>query len=638
MTSTLITLDLLAAVLAAVAWIAAASTAAARRGDLALGLAVLAVLLTLARVVGVVELAASGWWFVQEKVELELPLQGATAIAAVALAAPELVRAVRRHTKEGVDSPSVVVPLFAAGYAAATGLVITLLIGYPATIGVDLVAVGVVAAAVLVTWKVVDPNPRPVRLGSAGTALVVAVIGVLASFVGTAKADTGGGSPVAYPAASGVSVSSLVGPTAPEPGGTVRRYSLDAKTATITLSSGQRVAAWTFNGQVPGPPISAVQGDLIEVTLHNTDIKQGVTIHWHGYDVPAAEDGAAGLTQNAVEPGSRFVYRFLADQVGTYWYHTHEDSDQGVHMGLYGALVVTPRAPSAGLDLTLPLHTFGSTTAALGADDAIDLRHTAAGTPVRLRLINTDNVTHRITLTGAQYRLVAADGNDLNDPGTLTQTALGLAAGGRYDLEFTMPAAPVALLIDDAQATGLRLAPSATVTQSAFGAIPDTGSWPELDLTAYGKPAGQPIGLTSRFDRTFALVLDRGLAVSDGTPGYDYTINGGAFPDVPTLVVSQGDLVLVTIVNRSLDTHPWHLHGHQVLVLSRGGHPTTGSPLWLDTFEVRPGEVWQVAFRADNPGLWMVHCHNLAHADHGMTLTLAYAGITDPFGGMHHGG
>jgi len=48
--------------------------------------------------------------------------------------------------------------------------------------------------------------------------------------------------------------------------------------------------------------------------------------------------------------------------------------------------------------------------------------------------------------------------------------------------------------------------------------------------------------------------------------------------------------------------------------------------------------VWQVAFRADNPGLWMVHCHNLAHADHGMTLTLAYAGITDPFGGMRHGG
>jgi FtsP/CotA-like multicopper oxidase with cupredoxin domain len=633
MTATLITLDLLAAVLAAVAWIGAGSTAAARRGDLALGLAALAVVLTLARIAGVAVLAGSGWWFVQEKVELELPLQGATAIGAVALAAPELVRSIRRHTKDGVDSPRVVVPLFAAGYAAAAGLAITLLIGFPATVGVDLVTVGVVAAAALVTWKVVDPNPRPVRLGSAGTALVVAVIGVLASFVGTAKADTGGGSPVTYPAASGVSVSSLVGPTTPEPGGTVRSYTLDAKTATITLSSGQRVAAWTFNGQVPGPPITAVQGDLIEVTLHNTDIKQGVTIHWHGYDVPAAEDGGAGLTQNAVGPGGRFVYRFLADQVGTYWYHTHEDSYQGIHMGLYGALVVAPRAPATGLDLTLPLHTFGSTTA-LGTDDAIDLQHTAAGAPVRLRLINTDNVTHRITLAGTQYRLAAADGHDLNGPGTLAQTALRLAAGGRYDLEFTMPAAPVAMLIDDDQATGLRLTPAPAVKSTS---PPDTGSWPDLDLTTYGRPTGAPISLSSRFDRKFTLVLDRGIAVADGTLGYDYTINGEAFPAVPTLVVRQGDLVLLTIVNRSLDTHPWHLHGHQVLVLSEDGHPTTGSPLWLDTFEVRPGEVWQVAFRADNPGLWMVHCHNLAHADHGMTLTLAYAGITDPFGGMHHG-
>ncbi len=36
-------------------------------------------------------------------------------------------------------------------------------------------------------------------------------------------------------------------------------------------------------------------------------------------------------------------------------------------------------------------------------------------------------------------------------------------------------------------------------------------------------------------------------------------------------------------------------------------------------------------FRADNPGLWMYHCHNLDHAAAGMDLMLAYEGVTTPF-------
>jgi len=38
-----------------------------------------------------------------------------------------------------------------------------------------------------------------------------------------------------------------------------------------------------------------------------------------------------------------------------------------------------------------------------------------------------------------------------------------------------------------------------------------------------------------------------------------------------------------------------------------------------------------VAFRADNPGIWMDHCHNLNHAAAGMTLHLSYEGVTTPF-------
>ncbi|WUH89166.1 multicopper oxidase family protein [Streptomyces sp. NBC_00433] len=634
MTANLITFDLVAVVLTAAAWLAAGTTAASRLSLPAAALTALGLLLTVARVGLTVVLGASGgWWFVQEKAVLELPLQCVTAVAAAVLSAPRLTRAARARTALDGDTTAVSVPLFAAGYAAAASLVVTLLLGYPTTTAVALVTVAVVALAVVVTWRLLDSRPRGVMLSAGGTAVVVGLVGVLTTFAGTPKTDAGGGPAVAYPAAKGVSVASLTGPASPRPGGTVRRYTLDARTATVTLASGKRVAAWTFDGKVPGPPVTAVQGDLVEVTLHNVDIATGVSIHWHGYDVPAAEDGAAGLTQEAVTPGHSFVYRFLADQVGTYWYHTHQDSNQGVQKGLYGSLVVAPRqAKAAPTDLTLPFHTFDG-TAVIGDRDGVDTRSAAPGSPVRLRVINTDNVTHRFTLAGAPYKLVAADGNDLNTPGTLTRTALSLAAGGRYDLQLTMPKGSVALLADDDKTGGLRLVPGG----GKAAAPPDTTTWPDLDLTAYGRPAAQPVTAKSDFDRRFTLVLDQGLSLSGRTKGRDWTVNGHAFPDVPTLVVRKGDLVEMTVVNRSLATHPWHLHGHSVYVLSRNGDPVTGSPLKLDTFDVKPGEVWKVAFTADNPGLWMVHCHNLVHASKGMSLNLAYEGITEPFdmAGMH---
>ena len=54
------------------------------------------------------------------------------------------------------------------------------------------------------------------------------------------------------------------------------------------------------------------------MTLRNADIDDGVTPHWHGYDVACGEDGAPGVTQPVVTPGEEFVYHFRADQVGTY--------------------------------------------------------------------------------------------------------------------------------------------------------------------------------------------------------------------------------------------------------------------------------------------------------------------------------
>ena len=67
---------------------------------------------------------------------------------------------------------------------------------------------------------------------------------------------------------------------------------------------GQPIRGFTVNGTSPGPEIRARQGQLLEVHLHNESVADGVTLHWHGVDVPNAMDGVAGVTQDAVPVGS----------------------------------------------------------------------------------------------------------------------------------------------------------------------------------------------------------------------------------------------------------------------------------------------------------------------------------------------
>jgi FtsP/CotA-like multicopper oxidase with cupredoxin domain len=601
-TAALLTFDLVLLVLAAAGFFGAAVAATTGRPRLALAGAAGAAVASLARVGTIAGLAGAGWWFVQDKVTVTGPLLLAGLVAAA-----------------GRRNP---VGYFAAGYAAVAGIVVTELFGYPATWSEGLIAAALVGAATLVTQRVTAPPGSTARAGLA-VVLALGVVGAGLAFVPSNPVEE---TPVT--AGPTVALAGLVGPQTPDPGGSIRTFALTAGTHESVLKSGTPVDAWTFNGQLPGPALTATQGDLVEVTLHNTDIADGVTLHWHGYDVPAGEDGVPGLTQDAVRPGGSFVYRFVARQAGTYWYHTHEVSDRGVRKGLFGTFVVTPRAPVDEEDLTIPVHTFQGRLA-FGDHDAKWAVDVAPGRRVRLRIVNTDNGPHVFGLDGTPYTVTAVDGDDLSGPAPVTGTSLRLPAGGRYDVTFTMPGTGVALVAAGATASGLRL--------GAYpGTPPDPAAQPQLDLLRYGTPAATPFGAGSHFDDDFTMVLDRGLSL-DGGLKYAYTVNGHAFPDIPTQVVREGDLVRMTVANRSGDTHPWHLHGHKVLVLARNGRRPQGSPLWMDTFDVRPGEVWQVAFKADNPGLWMNHCHNLAHAGQGMALHLAYAGVTSAFHGGHPG-
>jgi FtsP/CotA-like multicopper oxidase with cupredoxin domain len=72
----------------------------------------------------------------------------------------------------------------------------------------------------------------------------------------------------------------------------------------------------------------------------------------------------------------------------------------------------------------------------------------------------------------------------------------------------------------------------------------------------------------------------------------------------------------VTFVNTTMMWHPVHLHGHTFAVGDGGARK--------DTAIVLPGQTLTADFDADNPGRWMVHCHNVYHAEGGMMTLLGY--------------
>jgi FtsP/CotA-like multicopper oxidase with cupredoxin domain len=151
-----------------------------------------------------------------------------------------------------------------------------------------------------------------------------------------------------------------------------------------------------------------------------------------------------------------------------------------------------------------------------------------------------------------------------------------------------------------------------------------------VDLLHYGTPA--PLGFDpATAARSFSYAIGRRPGFVDGRPGLWWTVNGHLFPDMPMFTVAQGDVVRMHITNTSGEVHPMHLHGHRMVVLARDGVAASGSPWWVDSLGVGDGESYDVAFVADNPGIWSDHCHNLIHARDGLIVHLMYAGVTPSY-------
>jgi FtsP/CotA-like multicopper oxidase with cupredoxin domain len=425
-----------------------------------------------------------------------------------------------------------------------------------------------------------------------------------------------------------------------------RAMTLGADTAPTPL--------WLY-GDVPFPVYRLRLGESLDATLTNR-LSEHTSIHWHGVRGPNAMDGVPYVTQLPVQPGESFSYRFTPPDAGTYFFHPHCDTSAQFGRGLAGILIVEDEG-SANFDddivcvlkdwrlakdgTFLPFITTegagrGGTYGTLRTVNGLAAPEIAvpAGADIRLRLVNVDSTrVGDIGIEGADGHIIAIDGNPLA-PFALESWRLGPAM--RIDLALRTPqAGGKVALVDYFAQTPVTLA-----TLVAQGAPKRSGAFMPVAL-APSKRSEPDLGHAERHELKLSasaaatdyagpaeLVLPDGRKIDlldslCSTSRTMWAIDGKTWPQMghenlppPLLTLSRGTTVRIELANTTPHVHPMHLHGHsfKLLSMSKLQRPEH----WADTVLVMPEERVEIAFVADNPGNWMIHCHIIEHQDTGM--------------------
>jgi iron transport multicopper oxidase len=120
-------------------------------------------------------------------------------------------------------------------------------------------------------------------------------------------------------------------------------------------------------------------------------------------------------------------------------------------------------------------------------------------------------------------------------------------------------------------------------------------------------------------------------AATTGTSNNNTIVYG----DINPFIVNYGDIVEIVLNNLDGAIHPFHLHGHQFQVLDR---PRSGTGSWpgrdvnypaqppmRDTVAVNPNSYVVLRYVANNPGVFLFHCHIEWHVEMGLTATIIEA-------------
>jgi FtsP/CotA-like multicopper oxidase with cupredoxin domain len=235
------------------------------------------------------------------------------------------------------------------------------------------------------------------------------------------------------------------------------------------------------------------------------------------------------------------------------------------------------------------------------------------GKKVRLRIINAGaDTAYRVALGGHKLTITHTDGYPIQHQQV---DALLIGMGERYDVLVTLGDGvfPLVALAEGKNQTGMAL------VRTGSGSVPSVAVRPsELNgmiMTASQLNAADDVRLkTAKTDVTHQVKITGSMAK------YNWSINGKKFdmanPTANPLRIQEGQRVRLDFVNDTTMWHPMHLHGHT--------YQLGGSGPRKDTTIVLPKKQVSVFFDADNPGEWLLHCHNAYHGEAGMMALVAY--------------
>lgn len=453
---------------------------------------------------------------------------------------------------------------------------------------------------------------------------------------------------------------------------------------TILSPDGFERYTLNFNGTIPGPTLTADWGDTLKIHVTNKLENNGTSVHWHGIRQKGSleYDGVPGVTQCPIAPGDTLTYEFQATQYGTSWYHSHFSLQYA--NGLLGPLIINgPATANYDEDLgPVFLSDWGhadafdlwDTTAALGfpptlENGLINGKNTfdnggsrsefffSSGTSYRLKVVNTAVDGYiRFAVDNHTMTVIA---NDLVPIVPYEADSILIAIGQRYDV-----------IINATQASGdywMRAIWQTSCSSNDAGANDDilaivrydssstddpttTSDAILLDSQCADEPAASLIPhLSIDVDSNYTIEDDFQLSFVAGNV-FTWTIDDSSLwlnwsnpttlrvfneesiwptPYNVEAVTLVNDWVIYVIENSALSlSHPIHLHGHDFYVVGQGFtsfdvstfSPTLTNAPRRDVATLPAGGYLALAFRTDNPGSWLMHCHIAWHASQGLAM------------------
>jgi nitrite reductase (NO-forming) len=120
------------------------------------------------------------------------------------------------------------------------------------------------------------------------------------------------------------------------PPGVTRELTIPVTAGPWAVAEGASIAAWMYDGRVPGPVIRATEGDRLRITVDNRT-ERAHNLHLHGRHDPQMDGW------EPIPPGEEVTYDLEAGPAGLHPYHCHlPPFAEHLRRGLYGTMIVDP--------------------------------------------------------------------------------------------------------------------------------------------------------------------------------------------------------------------------------------------------------------------------------------------------------